>query len=190
MKFDSYTDKAQLGGVNFFCHLLLHFQLASLTTCYWKSSVDLRIISQLDNLNLYDNITLLPKVVASKDFLSAYASSTTVQLGSALTIVPAVYISSPTSIQACSDFSLDLTSSVGFGGRAWVTVEIQVKAMPTEFEGNSTSCDLWPIERNLWPTNVSEINTFYRKDYIFIESSSLPAAYLMSKHISTKNYTI
>lgn len=172
LRFDSSTNKAGLGGIFFFCNRTAEFSGASATLCYWKSSTRMRI-QQAQELLLGDNITLIDGVVASEYAANAYAGTVTRSLGSALTTLPAVLVSSPSRISSCAQFSLDLSASTGSGGRSWKSVSVVVKTGRSPSTGAGAPVNF----------NVSHINSFFADIFVVSPITSLPSGYLLPGQI-------
>jgi hypothetical protein len=172
LRFDSFTNKGGLGGVIFICNKTVDFIDASSAVCYWKSSTRLRI-QNAQRLEHGDNITLLERVVSSQYDKTIYSVPVTRIIGSKLTSLPIIVVSSPFYVSSCARFSLDVSSSTGSGGRAWKFVSVLVKTARSPSVGANSPFD----------SNVSHINGFYAEQYNLNEATSLPAGYLLPDQI-------
>ena len=167
LRFDSYTNMGNLGGITFKCKKLIEFLNSENAICLWKSASRLQIVSGLSHLYLQDNITLLENVITSKFSSSSVAETSTVSIGMALSAFPRAAISAPTQIKPCSSFVLDLTGSSGAGGHGWDVVSIQVRSMFV----NSTN-----LTHTEYPI---EINSFYSSIYDITSPSAIPLGYML-----------
>ena len=172
LRFDSSTNKAGLGGVSFICNKTIDCLESSSTLCYWKTATRLRI-QQTQLLMLGDTVTLLEGVVSSEHAPTVYAAPVTRYIGSKLTLLPSVLVSSPSHVSSCARFSLDLSTSTGSGGRAWKSVSVRVKT------GRSPSVD----PGSPFNSDVSLVNTFFSDQYVISEATSVPTGYLIAGQI-------
>ena len=126
LEWDSPTDRGGRGGVSFGCDELLVFPLASAATCKWTTAetltadLDYRatcvpgdnisVVAGIKPYCAYGDCGCWPLANASQAVLAAPDE--------ALTPV-AVFVGAD-KIGSCSDVDLDVSNSVGSGGRSWV----------------------------------------------------------------------
>jgi hypothetical protein len=151
VKLDSNTNQ---GGfrTHFACTLMFDFQYAEDSSCVWvdKKTVYIYLKVAITTIEIErsvaigDEIVLLPDVLRAECTASEFetcqhyvASSLQNVSVSAPTgpITPALILSAPTIISACSGFTLDLTGSTGDGGRPWTKVSITVQSLHSSTRG-------------------------------------------------------
>lgn len=125
--FDAATDRLNQFG-RFSCNLIFEFPDAEKSTCQWTS--DQNVVITLDsssNLIPYSLVNLLPdalraKCVAANGNCTTWGRSPSLIvsiLPPAAPVQPVVVVSAPSIISSCDEFLLDLTGSLGSGGRRW-----------------------------------------------------------------------
>ena len=128
LEWDSPTDRGGLGGVSFECDELLTFPLVSAATCKWTTSETLTVdLDYRATCVPGDNVTvaagILKPYCAHSDcscWPLANASSAVLAVpDEALT--PVAIFQGANKIGLCSDVDLDVSTSVGSGGRNWLT---------------------------------------------------------------------
>ena len=135
--FDTVTNQGSLAN-SFVCSSLLHFRSASAYTCRWLDPATILIYSDSSyRLDVGDVITLRDNMVRAKcmgedtnacaQWPAAVATNVTVT-NAVSPVIPKVVISSSSVIGPCDLFVLDLTSSIGSGGRNWKTVIVDVSS--------------------------------------------------------------
>ena len=128
LEWDAPTNRGGFGGASFGCNELLDFPLASAATCTWTTSETLT--ANLDYRATCvpgDNVTvaggILKPFCAYSDCscwpLSNSSTGVLARPDEALTPV-AMFVGADT-IGSCSDVDLDLSTSIGSGGRSWLT---------------------------------------------------------------------
>ena len=149
VEWDVSTDRAGYGGTFFSCDALLNFPLSSAASCAWITDAQLTV--DLDHRATVvpgDNVTVLA------DTLKPYCGypdcscwplanlSGPVQVAQPDTpLTPiAVFVGSQ-SIGSCSDVGIDLTTSIGSGGRGWNVVK-------------------WTVNGSLPDANLTEIRNY------------------------------
>ena len=150
----TFNMNTNYGGLRtqFECSLLLDFQFAEESLCVWEDKSTLHVylkvavtVEEIEvQVELGDVIVLLPDILraectsAEVEFCLQYSASgqhnTTVS-APLHPITPALLLSAPTVISACSGFILDLTGSTGDGGRSWTTVSIVVESAHSSTRG-------------------------------------------------------
>jgi hypothetical protein len=133
--FSHDTNRAEFDNDEFSCEEVLTFPLASSTTCSWVDPMHL--IARLNpnsELMVGSLVTLQENVITSAcdtlvtDCSSLKFASGSMEMSSAVKILPVVVVSAPRTVSESSFFVLDLTSSTGSGGRAWRNVTIVVSS--------------------------------------------------------------
>ena len=130
IKFDTNTDRAGVQTTSLFpCDEVLDFSGANLSSCQWLSDTRLSVRCDCD---VGDVLRVKAGTIKSKcvGMLSCSAWNYTAAGESAVitappvgvTVVPTVLISGPSTISVEDDLTIDLSSSTGSGGRAWVDI--------------------------------------------------------------------
>ena len=172
--FDSPTDKHGVGsGYSFPCGSVFAFDSDTLATCAWIDDFTVHIYPGKNSLlTVGSYITVLSDVLkAACSTVTATCSTWSNVLTATVTIstptfpiVPTVILSSPTLMGACDDWTLDLSSSLGSGGRTWTNVTFVI---------TSTA------------PNVTEIQTFLDVEYQLSPPSAISHELL---HVGYKYY--
>ena len=146
---DSGTDRAGYYGATFACAELIDFPLVSAASCLWTTSDSLTVTLDYRATCIPgDNVTVLGgllKPYCSFSDCSCWPlanASGPVQLeppDTPLTPI-AVFVGSQ-SIGSCSDVNVDLTTSIGSGGRDWAVAE-------------------WAVNSSLPDKNLTDIRAF------------------------------
>jgi hypothetical protein len=125
--FNSPTDKGQLSST-FSCFYLFYFKGSSNSKCKWIDSVTVRVYSSGSLINIGSEFSLLPNVIKAQCTSSdisdcndwSYCNNTIVTVSvPKAAISPSVVISAPSVVGNCDSFVLDLSGSLGSGGREW-----------------------------------------------------------------------
>jgi len=162
VSFSSATNQG--GKVAYFnCTELLNFVDSSLSRCRWSTAKEV-VIEPASSVAVGSGFNVVAGVlraacVVSTSACSAYgtvsASATTIS-APASPQTPRVVLTYPAILSSCSDWSLDLTSSVGSGGRAWSSVAFEVAALPST-------------------VNVTGLSMFLRDSYTISPPADIPA---------------
>jgi hypothetical protein len=135
MAFDIATNFGQLGGSRFVCSKLFRFVGDDTSTCLWDAAGITVVVkpSYSSSLIVGSNISLRSEVIkaacpASLDCSSwSFSSTSTVFIASPTEpVAPVVVIGAPSVIGLCADLPLDISGSLGSGGRKWQAVNIRV----------------------------------------------------------------
>ena len=149
LTWDSGSDRAGYYGSTFDCDELINFPLVSAASCLWTTSASLTVT--LDNRATCvpgDNVTVLGEILKPYCAYSdcscwpAANSSGPVQLAQPdMPLTPVAVFVGPQSIGSCSDVDIDLTTSIGSGGRDWAVAE-------------------WTVNSSLPDKNLADIRAF------------------------------
>ena len=128
---DSGTDRAGYHGATFDCDELIDFPLVSAATCLWTTSDKLTVTLDYRATCIPgDNVTVLGSML--KPYCSysdcscwplANASGPVLLEPPDVSLTPVAIFVGSQSIGSCSDVGIDLTTSIGSGGRDWAIVE-------------------------------------------------------------------
>ena len=172
VKFDRYTNQ---GGMKttFTCSSLFNFVEVNQAICTWTNKftvhIYLKVSTSTDGLendiDIGDTIALLPNVLRAEcvgsdlavcsQYSTSHGHNTSVA-APVNPVTPALLISAPTIMSACSGFLLDITGSTGDGGRPWAKVSIVVSSDHSSTRGmlNNYYKDVYqvfppsPVSRN------------------------------------------
>ena len=133
---DSGTDRAGYLGATFDCDELVDFPLASAATCVWTTSDSLTVsLDYRATCVPGDNVTVLGGML--KPYCSyldcscwprANASGPVQLEPPDIPLTPVAVFVGSQSIGSCSDIDVDLTTSIGSGGRDWAAAEWTVNS--------------------------------------------------------------
>ncbi len=136
LSFDSATDKSGYSYA-FPCDNLLSFADNTLSKCVWSDDASkIMIYSSSSALTVNSSISILGSKLKAKCYSDAntcsawqFIPSDTVFVESpSVSSTPLVSIGAPSTINGCNSLSIDLSSSSGHGGRAWVSVAFSVES--------------------------------------------------------------
>ena len=137
--FDAPTDKGAVTN-GFACSSKLEFAGSAASTCQWKDASTIRIYPSVGGssdlllgVGSAINVTAGSGIRAQCTVSAALCSTWSTVAAASVTVVapadpsrPTVVLSLPSSASACSGISVDLSASVGSGGRAWADIAFSV----------------------------------------------------------------
>jgi hypothetical protein len=168
LRFDSFTNMGDLGGVYFSCNVMLVFNEdpEAVTTCFWADSTRL-ILSLSPNsiVTVTDTIMLVGNKISSRYSPTAMVAEANVLITSKVTSAPTIRVTAGKVVSASSPFRLDLRTSSGSGGRQWSSVTINVSGIHSsvvsvnDYYWNLTSVE--QLVNSLLPIGHFEFGQFY-----------------------------
>ena len=182
------TDMGKL-GTSFKCSYLFNFQGSPDSTCIWRENAKVVHVyaSSAYPLKIRQRLDMRPYTLRAACSSNPTATEAECALwptspahscyirAPSNPVAPVVTINAPTVIGECDNFSLDLASSSGSGGRVWHSISV-------------TTFSLSMSVRSLM--NISDINHFYRKIYSISPPTPLPGAYLKVNETYGFNVTL
>jgi len=136
LTFDSLTNRnGSIAANQFVCSQLLEFVNSSIAICSWLDSSHISIYPGPDSqLTVASSIGLKGATLKSFCTTSAFscgswtfAAPSTVAIQTPTSpLVPTVTLSTPTLIGSCADLTIDLSNSIGSGGRSWKSLLFKV----------------------------------------------------------------
>jgi hypothetical protein len=169
ISFDSPTNKGYYHSY-FPCNSLFSFASVNTAKCQWLNFVDIALHSQAPIVDVEMIISI--KVPNS---VTAFCSSNSSNICKSLPTVcnqsfivtapqdlesPSVSISAPDVLSWCDPLTIDLTASIGSGGRSWKSIYFEVSV----YHGSDTK----------------SLQTFLNSNYSFSPPSSIPHTFLSS----------
>ena len=154
VNFNALTDQAGMSG-SWVCADLLDFPQAAYSSCSWVSFSRIAITPKptLDGemINIGDPISFLPGALKLKAFCNAERLSDCLKWNHAkfgtissatikapvTAVTPKVSIVAPETIGTCDDLNVDVSSSSGSGGRAWISTSISVESSSSNATQNA-----------------------------------------------------
>lgn len=135
ISFNSPTNRGMF--VNFFaCSSLFSSAVLSAARCQWVSDTSINVIATESSISIGEPISLKANSVKAKCIASALAclkwksssSSSVIVAAPPVPTIPIINIVAPALIGPCSSLLLDLTGSLGGGGRPFKTLSISVSS--------------------------------------------------------------
>lgn len=171
--FDADTNKASISLSSFACSDLFSFSGVAGATCSWESpSLIVINLGNVASIAVGGTVTLLgvssstfnitalclnvlatPGTTACKDY-GVISRTERIVLVPLDAVVPVVGISAPSGIGSCDQFTMDLSSSTGTGGRAFTSISFVVTASNA--------------------TGAAKAQTFLNSQYVFSPPTALP----------------
>jgi hypothetical protein len=167
----SSSDRGRKAAVKFLCSDLFVFSSSNYSYCVWNDDATVIIRpSSDDSINVGDKVTLLGNKVKALCTLSdrvcrswPSANMTTALIEAPLNpISPVVSLSVPSTIGACSDIRIDVSSSYGYGYKRWSSVLFSVVSTASK---------------------ADSINRFLASNYSLTTPTVIPAYLIQSQAI-------
>ena len=132
IEFDAPTNRGDLPN-SFLCSSLFEFSNSKLSKCFWYDDISVRLFSS--EINIGDEISLKPNIIksaclSSKCPINAPFIETSITVTSPINqmMSPQVAIASPHYLSPGSDLIIDLSSSIGHGGRPWFNFSVTAES--------------------------------------------------------------
>ena len=183
LSFSAPTNKAAFNS-NFRCDTLLQFAGSSQARCVWADATNIDVYPvYVRNSTLvvgsavtYLGNTTRAQCASTLAFCSQwrYITQSTVRVAApASPVRPQVQMSMPTAVSGCAGLSIDVSSSIGAGGRPWTTpTQIAVQASP----GSNQA--------------AMRLEQFLQRNHSLIRSTVVPASILERGNAYTVQWTL
>jgi hypothetical protein len=183
----------------FSCDKMFIFRGSKSSQCSVSDSTSIRILLDTNSIILVGNsITLLPGVVYSSGSEFLYASTQAVTLMNSLVVQnPIVIMNAKTTLNVCEDLIIDLSTSLGSGGRSWAKITLFVSkggriASNSNFTATSTVVKVYS---NYFSGGESYLVTAKMCNFVgacatgsitvYVSSSLLPFAWIRGPKVQT-----
>ena len=196
ISFDSATNGLSLYSSSFSCDGLFVFNGSAHTTCSWTDSTTVRasfgiILSSVTYIEPGDTVTLKGGILTAACTASSSSDCTGYPTAARQSLIaaspsnpvrPSVIMIAPSQLSACTNLSIDASSSSGDGGRSWSNISWSVSsAYPTRSSSvsamlgvlNGVSSLAAPIEiSNSWLMESTYTITLSLTNFLGQSSSS------------------